>query len=94
MLSDSIISKFKVDPRDYQRRIVRQALDMFTGKYISRSGASNPPFKSVMVESPTGSGKTVIGFLTASALSEELGIDPDDLAVAWIAMRQEDPLRG
>jgi len=88
MLSDSIISKFKVDPRDYQRRIVRQALDMFTGKYISRSGASNPPFKSVMVESPTGSGKTVIGFLTASALSEELGIDPDDLAVAWIAMRR------
>ena len=77
-----------IEPRSYQRRIVRQALDMFTGKYISRSGASNSPFKSVMVESPTGSGKTVIGFLTASALSGELGIDPDDLAVAWIAMRR------
>lgn len=88
MLSDEFVSKFNVQPRDYQRRIVRTALDMFTGKYVNRNGITNTPYKSVMVESPTGSGKTVMGFLTASALSHEIGLDPKDLAVGWIAMRR------
>lgn len=88
MLSDEFVSKFNVQPRDYQRRIVRTALDMFTGKYVNRNGLTNTPYKSVMVESPTGSGKTVMGFLTASALSHEIGLDPKDLAVGWIAMRR------
>ncbi|MBY0230246.1 MAG: helicase [Gemmataceae bacterium] len=39
--------------------------------------------RSVLIESPTGSGKTVMGLLVARALQEALG-----LRVGWVAMRR------
>jgi superfamily II DNA or RNA helicase len=68
-----LIARTKVQPRDYQRRIVAKAVDLFCEKGI----------RSVLLESPTGSGKTVMGLLIARALQERLG-----LRVGWVAMRR------
>lgn len=85
MLTDEQIKDFKIEPRDYQKRIVKTALEMYAGTYVGRNGQSNPAFKSVMVESPTGSGKTVIGFMTAKLLQRQ---STQPIAVGWIAMRR------
>ena len=85
MISAELISGFKIEPRDYQRRIVKTALEMYQGTYVGKNGKPNPAFKSVMVESPTGSGKTVIGFMTAKLLQQQV---KEPLAVGWIAMRR------
>src|SRR3954462_8738316 len=49
-----LIAGTNVEPRPYQARIVTKALDHF------RRG-----LRSVLIESPTGSGKTVMGLLVA-----------------------------
>ncbi len=85
MLDAELIKNFKIEPRDYQRRIVKTALEMYNGTFVSRNGVTNPAFKSVMVESPTGSGKTVIGFMTAKLLQQQ---SKEPLAIGWIAMRR------
>lgn len=85
MITDDQIKDFKIEPRDYQRRIVKTALDMYGGTYVGKNGLPNPPFKSVMVESPTGSGKTVMGFMTAKLLQAQ---STQPMAIGWIAMRR------
>jgi len=70
---DDLIAGTKIEPRDYQARIVGKALDLFVNKQL----------RSVLVESPTGSGKTVMGLLIAFGLQRELG-----LRVGWVAMRR------
>ncbi len=85
MLDASLLTGFNIEPRDYQRRIVKTALEMYNGTYVGKNGMPNPAFKSVMVESPTGSGKTVIGFMTAKLLQQQ---SQQPLAVGWIAMRR------
>lgn len=70
---DELIRGTAVEPRPYQSRIVAQALDLFLAKNL----------RSVLVESPTGSGKTVMGLLIAAGLQKELG-----LRVGWVAMRR------
>lgn len=62
-----------LQPRDYQRRIVRKAVELFRGRQV----------RSVLIDSPTGSGKTVMGLLIARQLHEELG-----LRMGWVAMRR------
>ncbi len=62
-----------VDPRPYQERIVSKALSLYTTKNL----------RSILIESPTGSGKTVMGLLIASGLQQALG-----LKVGWVAMRR------
>ena len=59
------------DTRPYQRRIVAKALTHFSD------------VGSVLIESPTGSGKTVMGLLIAGALQRERGY-----RVGWCAMRR------
>jgi superfamily II DNA or RNA helicase len=62
-----------VEQRPYQQRIVAKAVDLFLNKGI----------RSVLIESPTGGGKTVMGLLIARALQDALGV-----RVGWVAMRR------
>lgn len=73
----------QLEARDYQLRIVRKALAMFQGTYRERGERCEPPVHSVMVESPTGSGKTVMGLMIARWLQQRLG-----WSVGWVAMRR------
>lgn len=68
-----LIANTNVEPRPYQTRIVEQALDYFLNKNL----------RSVLIESPTGSGKTVMGLLTAWGLQRT-----QKLKVGWVAMRR------
>src|SRR5256885_4914157 len=63
----------RLEPRPYQTRIVGRAVDLFAEQGL----------RSVLIESPTGSGKTVMGLLVAKTLQEQLG-----LRVGWVAMRR------
>ena len=78
------ISKTLVEPRPYQRRIVQKAVQMYLGQYEGLNGSNEDPSDSIMVESPTGSGKTVMGLLALKSLQAYI----PDLQVGWIAMRR------
>jgi superfamily II DNA or RNA helicase len=69
----ALIAQTAVQPRPYQQRIVAKAVGLF----------ADDALRSVLVESPTGSGKTVMGLLVARALQERLGV-----RVGWVAMRR------
>lgn len=70
-----------LETRDYQQRIIGKALDTY------RAGG-----KSVLIESPAGSGKTVMGFSIASRIVTEarrlFNKDPRDVSIGWVAMRR------
>src|SRR5438067_2625410 len=68
-----VMTPVRVEPRPYQQRIVAKAVDCFCDKGM----------RSVLIESPTGSGKTVMALLTARALQDRLGV-----RVGWVAMRR------
>ncbi len=70
---DELLRGTTIEPRPYQARIVEKAVELFTQKQL----------RSILVESPTGSGKTVMGLLIAAALQREFG-----LKVGWVAMRR------
>jgi superfamily II DNA or RNA helicase len=61
-----------LQPRPYQQRIVTRAVHLFQKQDL----------RSILIDSPTGSGKTVMGLLIARALQESLGV-----RVGWVAMR-------
>lgn len=84
MRVESVIAETKAEARPYQRVIVGKTSDMFTGKYLAGNGQLEPAAKSVLVESPTGSGKTVMGHLSAKLLKHQF----PDLAIGWCAMRR------
>jgi len=81
---DTVIEETLVEPRPYQRRIVGKALDMFTGQYVNGAGELEAAVDSVMIESPTGSGKTVMALILAKVLQSKY----PDLVVGWVAMRR------
>ena len=81
---DKVISGTTVQPRPYQRRIITKVVDMYHGNYIRGDGSVEPAAKSVMIESPTGSGKTVMGLLSCKVMQEY----HPDLVIAWVAMRR------
>jgi superfamily II DNA or RNA helicase len=81
---DQLLARTAVSPRPYQQRIVQQVSDAYQGKSISRQGGSESAVRSILIESPTGSGKTVMGLLAARFLQEQ----HPDLAVGWVAMRR------
>ncbi len=68
-----LIARTKVSPRPYQQRIVGKALDLFRDKGM----------RSVLIESPTGSGKTVMALLVARAMQEQ-----QPVRIGWVAMRR------
>jgi superfamily II DNA or RNA helicase len=83
-LAKEIIQATKVEPRPYQRRIVHKSIEMFMGRYRNGAGQLEPNARSILIESPTGSGKTIIGWLVAKCLQVEV----PDLVVGWVAMRR------
>lgn len=72
-----------VESRPYQIRIVDKAIQMFQGTFRNGAGALEPAARSVLVESPTGSGKTTMGLLIARNLQLQTGA-----RVGWVAMRR------
>lgn len=69
--------------REYQQRLVEKTLQMFAGTFRDRQGRCPPPAASVIMESPTGSGKTVMGLQIARYLQQTHGC-----RVGWVAMRR------
>ena len=63
-----------LEPRDYQARIIAKAFDAFT---VTK-------FKNVLIESPTGSGKSAMGLLLCKLLEEKYGY-----SFGWVAMRRK-----
>lgn len=61
--------------RPYQSRIIKQVVDYYAGDSI----------RSIMVESPTGSGKTFMGLHAAQDFKNDHN---DNLMLVWVAMRQ------
>ncbi len=80
---DNVLKTTSCEPRGYQHRVCSKVVDLFNGTYVEK-GATLAPAKSVMIESPTGSGKTVMGNLSIKALQSLV----PDLAVGWVAMRR------
>ncbi len=72
------------EKRPYQDRIVKKTVDMFMGRYVKPNGETQIHSRSVMIESPTGSGKTVMALKALSELQKEV----PDLEVGWVAMRR------
>jgi superfamily II DNA or RNA helicase len=71
-----------IDARPYQQRIIQKAIQQFEGRYRNR-GSLEAAAASVMIESPTGSGKTVMGLTIARYLQRQHG-----LRIGWVAMRR------
>src|SRR5687768_6555703 len=63
----------KLQTRPYQQRIVGRAVDLFCDQGM----------RSILIDSPTGSGKTVMGLLIAREMQGRLGV-----RVGWVAMRR------
>jgi superfamily II DNA or RNA helicase len=70
---NTLITRTDIQPRPYQQRIVQRAVNLFLKDGV----------RSILIDSPTGSGKTVMGLLIARVLQEKLG-----LRVGWVAMRR------
>jgi superfamily II DNA or RNA helicase len=81
---DKVIKASGAQPRPYQRRIVHSAAQMFRGEYVNGAKEKESAASSVMIESPTGSGKTVMALLTAKTLQAA----EKDLTIGWVAMRR------
>ena len=75
-LFDEIVGNSLADTRPYQKRICSKVFDLFT--------EGDDPFKSIMIESPTGSGKTLMGLVLARMLYERHG-----WRCAWVTMNRE-----
>ena len=80
---DALVTQTKIEPRPYQARIVNKVVAMLEGRFTNGLGNLEPAARSAMIESPTGSGKTVMGLLTAKLLQERHGV-----RVGWVAMRR------
>lgn len=72
-----------IQRRPYQRRMAIAALQMLAGRWRSTDGTSTPATGRVLIESPAGSGKTVIGLAVACAMQRATGC-----RVGWVAMRR------
>ena len=72
-----------LEARPYQQRIIRRAVDLFRGLATDRQGRLEGEVSSILVESPTGSGKTVMGLSIARWMQRNLG-----MSVGWAAMRR------
>lgn len=80
----TVLLKTACEPRPYQRTITDKVCSMFAGTYADARGNVEQAARSVMVESPTGSGKTVMGHLIAKVQKARI----PDLVIGWVAMRR------
>ena len=80
---DAMLAGCAVQSRPYQHRIIESAVRMMGGTYAKRDGQLAPKASSVLIESPTGSGKTVMGLAIAALVQRATGA-----RVGWVAMRR------
>jgi superfamily II DNA or RNA helicase len=73
MSIDELMSRVSIEPRPYQKRVIEKSIEHFLKDDIN----------SILIESPTGSGKTVMALSTVNILQQKLGI-----SVGWVAMRR------
>ncbi len=71
------------EPRTYQLRVVSKVLRKFRNALPDPTVNRKRPAKSVLVESPTGSGKTIMGLATAGHMQRNHGF-----RIGWSAMRR------
>jgi superfamily II DNA or RNA helicase len=77
------LSGVEVEARPYQARIIQKACEMFAGTHCNRRGEEEPAASSILIESPTGSGKTVMGLAIARHMQRVYGYK-----IGWVAMRR------
>lgn len=70
---NELLKSTNVEARDYQKRIVVKGFDLLVNKKL----------RSILIESPTGSGKTIMALLLMKALHERCGLN-----LGWVAMRK------
>lgn len=68
-----LISRTKAEVRPYQERIVNKVLDCY----------SNKAMRSILIDSPTGSGKTILALFITKAMHELF-----NARIGWVAMRR------
>ena len=83
MRLETLIAQTRLELRPYQTRVVRKVRKMFDGEYVNGAGSKENAAKSIILESPTGSGKTPMCLLQAR-LEQELHRSH----VIWISMRR------
>lgn len=80
----SVIENSRLQPRPYMYRICSKTVGLFHGEHVhEQTQVLEPAVKSVMIESPTGSGKTCMALTVAKALQTRT----PDLHFGWVAMR-------
>lgn len=70
---NGLIAQTQAEPRPYQARIVTSAVTSYLDNHL----------RSLLIESPTGSGKTVMALMIAKAMHERAG-----MRIGWVAMRR------
>lgn len=80
---EALLPTTNLQPRPYQGRIIKKAASMFGGTYRNGAGEAEANIRNVLIESPTGSGKSCMGLTTARLLQENMGA-----MIGWVAMRQ------
>ena len=71
-----------IETRPYQMRITSKAVQMLQGQFKRGDGGMDREVDSVMIESPTGSGKTVMGLLIARWMQQRYGF-----MIGWASHR-------
>ncbi len=79
-------------PRDYQERICEKAISMLDGTWKSRDGRTPDPAKSILIEAPTGSGKTVMA-LALGQFAAQQGFKMGFCAMRRNLLSQADAMR-
>lgn len=69
----TLLAATYAEPRPYQVRIVNKAVNGFIDKGL----------RSIMIDSPTGSGKTIMALLIAKALQDTM-----NASIGWVSMRR------
>ena len=80
-----ILSRIDIDARDYQERLVTKTLQMYEQPFKDRFGRNRSAVDSILIESPTGSGKTVIALLVALCMQKHHGMSVGWVATVWYA---------
>lgn len=62
---ESFFAGTSAQARDYQERLCKKTLSMMDGTWKSRDGQTPEAAKSVLIEAPTGAGKTVVALALA-----------------------------
>lgn len=80
---DQFVTASSLQPRPYQARIIQAAIRHFAGISLTDDQVRTIPASSVLIESPTGSGKTVMGLAVAKLIQQATGC-----RIGWVAMRR------